>query len=100
MNRTIAYRGYEICVELTPTSKDMFDVTFRVAGLAGPMGRLGIGKPTQIPNGPFSRRWAYLVAEIAGQVAIDVILGLPDASVRSVPAISDGGPQRSAPDAV
>jgi hypothetical protein len=26
-------------------------------------------------GGPFSRRWAYFVAEIAGQAAIDVILG-------------------------
>jgi hypothetical protein len=29
-------------------------------------------------NGPFTERWAYLVAEIAGQAAIDVLIGPPE----------------------
>jgi len=33
------------------------------------------GQRIKVRGGPFSHRWAYFVAQIAGQAAIDVILG-------------------------
>lgn len=78
MERTIAYRGFEIYVELKSITPDMFDVWFRVDGPIKPAGVVALGTPIKVRNGPFSRRWAYLVAEIAGQAAIDVILGAPE----------------------
>ncbi|VVD69814.1 hypothetical protein PTE30175_00509 [Pandoraea terrae] len=75
MQRTIEYRGFEIQIELQTTSKDMFDVWFRIEGPIAPQGVAALGERIKVRNGPFSRRWAYLVAEIAGQAAIDVILG-------------------------
>jgi hypothetical protein len=53
----------------------MFDVWFRIEGLTKPPGVAALGERIKMRGGPFSRRWAYLVAEIAGQAAIDVILG-------------------------
>ncbi|WP_414439801.1 hypothetical protein AB4851_10055 [Burkholderia sp. 22PA0099] len=75
MQRTIAYRGFEIHVQLTPADRDTFDVSFQIKGgtnleVLGARGGL-----IPVHNGPFTSRWAYLVAEIAGQAAIDVILG-------------------------
>ena len=32
MHRVIAYRGFEIDVQLTSTAEDMFDVTFQIKG--------------------------------------------------------------------
>ncbi len=32
MHRVIAYRGFEICVELIPAAEDVFDVTFQIKG--------------------------------------------------------------------
>jgi hypothetical protein len=32
----------------------------------------------RLRNGPFTERWAYLVGEVAGQAAIDVLLGPAD----------------------
>ncbi|VVE02732.1 hypothetical protein PEP31012_02201 [Pandoraea eparura] len=78
MQRTIEYRGFEIHVELIQTTKDMFDVWFRVDGPIKPAGVMALGKLIKVRTGPFSRRWAYLVAEISGQAAIDVILGAPE----------------------
>ena len=75
MQRTIEYRGFEIHVQLVPTSKDMFDAWFRIEGGIKLEGVAAMGERIPIRNGPFSRRWAYFVAEIAGQAAIDVILG-------------------------
>jgi len=75
MQRTVEYRGFEIHVDLLPTSKDMFDVWFRIEGPIRPQGVAALGERIKVRGGPFSRRWAYLVAEIAGQAAIDVILG-------------------------
>jgi hypothetical protein len=75
MQRTVEYRGFEIYVDLLSTSKDMFDVWFRIEGPIKPSGVAALGERIKIRGGPFSRRWAYLVAEIAGQAAIDVILG-------------------------
>lgn len=75
MQRTVEYRGFEIQVDLLPTSKDMFDVWFRIEGPIKLPGVAALGERIKIRSGPFSRRWAYLVAEIAGRAAIDVILG-------------------------
>ncbi|MBU9398119.1 MULTISPECIES: hypothetical protein [Burkholderia cepacia complex] len=78
MHRTIEYRGFEIDVQLTPAAPDMFDVTVQIKGHDN-LGILGArGRPISLRNGPFTRRWAYLVAEIAGQAAIDVLLGPAD----------------------
>lgn len=77
MHRMIEYRSFEIHVDLAPAAEDMFDVTFQIKGgtnlevLGARRGRI------PLRNGPFTERWAYLVAEIAGQAAIDVLLG-PD----------------------
>jgi hypothetical protein len=75
MQRMVKYRGFEIHVDLQPTSTDMFDVWFRIDGSIETPGVLALGERIKIRGGSFSRRWAYLVAEIAGQAAVDVILG-------------------------
>ncbi|HEF4770890.1 hypothetical protein [Burkholderia multivorans] len=78
MQRTIQYRGFEIDVQLTPAAPDTFEVTFQIKGHDN-LGILGArGRRISLRNGPFTRRWAYLVAEIAGQAAIDVLLGPAD----------------------
>ncbi|MGF6758961.1 hypothetical protein [Paraburkholderia sp. GAS42] len=76
MQRMVEYRGFEIHVDLQPTSADMFDVWFRIDGSIEAPGVLALAERIKIRGGPFSRRLAYLVAEIAGQAAVDVILGL------------------------
>jgi hypothetical protein len=78
MQRTVGYRGFGIHMDLLSTSPDMFDVWFRIEGPIKPAGVAALGERIKIRGGPFSRRWAYLVAEIAGQAAIDVILGPAD----------------------
>ncbi|CAB3759961.1 hypothetical protein [Paraburkholderia humisilvae] len=78
MNRLITYRGFEIHVELTPAAEDMFDVTFQIKGSEN-IEVLGARRARiKLRNGPFSRRWAYLIAEVAGQAAIDLLLGPTD----------------------
>lgn len=78
MRRTILYRGFEIHVELTPSAADTFNVTFQIKGGTN-LGVLGAhGGRIPLRNGPFTERWAYLVAEIAGQAAIDVLIGPPE----------------------
>jgi hypothetical protein len=78
MHRMITYRNFEIHVELAPAAKDMFDVTVQIKGGAN-IDVLGArGDRVSLRNGPFTERWAYLVGEVAGQAAIDVLLG-PDA---------------------
>ncbi|CAE6764767.1 cyclase family protein [Paraburkholderia haematera] len=62
-------------VDLLPTSAEMFDAWFRIEGPIRPPGVVALGERIKIRGGPFSRRWAYLVSEIAGQAAVDVILG-------------------------
>jgi hypothetical protein len=75
MQRMITYRGFEIHVELTPAAKDMFDVTVQIKGGEN-LEVLGArGGRIPLRNGPFTERWAYLIGEIAGQAAIDVLLG-------------------------
>lgn len=76
MNRVIPYRGFEIHVALSPVAEDMYSVTFQITGHN--VGRTSLdGAVVSVRRGPFSQRWAYLIGEIAGQAAIDVILG-PD----------------------
>jgi hypothetical protein len=75
MRRTIAYRGFEIHVELTPSADDTFNVTFQIKGGTNLKVLGAQGGRIPLRNGPFTERWAYLVAEIAGQAAIDVLLG-------------------------
>lgn len=76
MDRVISYRGFEIHITLSPVAEDMYSVTFQITGHN--VGRTSVdGAVVNVRRGPFSRRWAYLIGEIAGQAAIDVILG-PD----------------------
>ncbi|WP_168787694.1 hypothetical protein [Paraburkholderia aromaticivorans] len=75
MQRTVKYRGLEIYIELVPTSEDMFDAWFRIEGPTHAPGVAAAGQRIKVHGGPFSSRWAYFVAEIAGQASIDVILG-------------------------
>ncbi|CAB3715175.1 hypothetical protein [Trinickia soli] len=75
MYRMITYRGFEIHVELSQSAEDLYDVTFQIRdGHNLPVvGERGGRIP--LHNGPYTRRWAYLIAEVAGQAAIDVLLG-------------------------
>lgn len=75
MQRTVSYRGLEIYIELRSTSKDMFEPWLRIDGATRDAGTAAFGTLIKVRGGPYSRRWAYLVAEIAGQASIDVILG-------------------------
>jgi len=73
MQRTVEYRGFELHVDSLSTSEDMFEVWFPIEGPIKPPGVAAPGERLKFRGGPFYRRWAYLVAEIAGQSAIDVI---------------------------
>ncbi|GAB7521261.1 hypothetical protein [Paraburkholderia sp. 2C] len=75
MYRMIPYRGFEIHVTLTPSTKDMYEVTMQIKGGANFAIIGDSASAIQLRHGPFTRRWAYLVAEVAGQAAIDVLLG-------------------------
>ncbi|MGF6873700.1 hypothetical protein [Paraburkholderia sp. MM5477-R1] len=75
MQRVITYRGFEIHVELTPAAEDTFNVTVQIKGGTN-LEVLGArGGRIALRNGPFTERWAYLVGEVAGQAAIDLLLG-------------------------
>ncbi|POR50618.1 hypothetical protein B0G62_108110 [Paraburkholderia eburnea] len=75
MNRSIPYRGFEIHLNLNQVAPDMYNVTFQITGHN--VERLSVdGAIVPVRHGPFSERWAYLVGEIAGQAAIDVLIGL------------------------
>lgn len=79
MHRAITYRGFEIHVELIPSAEDLYEVTFQIKG--GPSLSV-IGDPGRrvlLRHGPYTRRWAYLIAEVAGQAAIDLLRGPEDA---------------------
>ncbi|CAG2126823.1 hypothetical protein LMG31506_00190 [Cupriavidus yeoncheonensis] len=75
MERVIEYRGFNIQVDVQKVSKDMFNVWFEIEGPMSPPGVAAIGKRIKVFGGPYSERWAYLVAELAGRAAVDVILG-------------------------
>ncbi|PLZ01519.1 hypothetical protein CY652_15505 [Burkholderia sp. WAC0059] len=77
MYRMIPYRGFEIHVTLKSSAEDLYDVSFQIKG-GHNLALIG-NRSGRIPlrNGPFTRRWAYLIAEVAGQAAIDVLLGIP-----------------------
>ena len=74
MFRVIPYRGFEIRVALTPVEQDLYSVTFQIAGHNVSSNSLG-GALIKIRHGPFTERWAYLIAEVAGQAAVDVLIG-------------------------
>ena len=74
MQRTVSYRGPEIYIEPRSTSKDMFEPWLRIDGAARDAGTAASGTLIKVA-GARIRRWAYLVAEIAGQASIDLILG-------------------------
>lgn len=78
MERVSEYRGFEIRMCLTGTSTDMFDVWFQITSPTHPAGVAAIGKRIKVHGSPFSKRWAYLVAEVAGRAAVDVILGVDE----------------------
>ncbi|WP_081472809.1 hypothetical protein [Burkholderia ambifaria] len=68
----LARCGHELRTE------DTFDVFFEIKGGTN-LDALGArGGRIPLRNGPFTERWAYLVAEIAGQAAIDILLGPGD----------------------
>ncbi|MFS8981268.1 hypothetical protein [Cupriavidus necator] len=73
--RLSPHRGYEIQVVLIPSSKDMFEAWFQIESPRKPPGCVGLGKLVKVYGGPYTRRWAYLVGELAGRAAIDVMLG-------------------------
>ncbi|WNC95406.1 hypothetical protein RI103_37375 (plasmid) [Paraburkholderia sp. FT54] len=74
MQRTLKYRGFQICVDLVPTSEDMFDAWLCIEGPPHVTGVTTPGQRIKVRGGPFSQRWAYFVAQIAGLASIDVIL--------------------------
>lgn len=75
MDRTITCRGFEIHITLTPSGEDLYEVTMQIRGDH----KLSIigerGEVVKLRHGPFTRRWAYLIGEVAGQAAIDVLRG-------------------------
>ncbi len=75
MERITEYRGFHIHAALEMSSKDMFDVWFQVEGPLRSTGIAAWGERIKVFGGPYSRRWAHLVAELAGRAAIDVIVG-------------------------
>jgi hypothetical protein len=64
MQRTVSYRGLEIYIELRPTSKDMFEPRLRIEGPSQDARTAAFGTLIKVRGGPYSRRWAYLVAEV------------------------------------
>lgn len=75
MYRKIDYRGFEIHVELSPSAEDLYDVAFQIKAGENVHPIVADGNRVQLHNGPYTRRWAYLIAEVAGQAAIDILLG-------------------------
>ncbi|MFD1555044.1 hypothetical protein ACFSHT_05290 [Paraburkholderia silviterrae] len=75
MYRMIEYRGFEIHVELSQSAQDLYEATFQIKG--GHNLHIVGARGGRIPlhHGPYTRRWAYLIAEVAGQAAVDVLLG-------------------------
>jgi hypothetical protein len=78
MERVTEYRGFNIHVDVQKVSTDMFNVWFEIEGPMSPPGVAAIGKRIKVFGGPYTQRWAYLVAELAGRAAVDVILGTED----------------------
>lgn len=54
MQRTVKYRGFEIHIDLLSTSKEMFDVWFRIEGPIKLSGVAALGERIKIRGGPFS----------------------------------------------
>ena len=74
MYRIISYRGFEIHVSLAASTADLYDVSFRIRGGSNLSVLGACGRTVTLNNGPFTRRWSYLIAECAGQAAIDLLL--------------------------
>jgi hypothetical protein len=75
MDRVTEYRGFDIHIDLSLAYREMFDVWFQVEGPMSPPGVAAIGKRIKVFGRALLRRWAFLVAELAGRAAVDVILG-------------------------
>lgn len=52
MQRTVKYRGFEIDVDLVPTSKDMFDAWFRIQGPMHARGVAALGLRIKVRGEP------------------------------------------------
>lgn len=75
MERISEYRGFEIHVDIQRVDTDMYNVWFQLEGPINPPGVMSIGQRIKVFGGPYTRRWSYLVAELAGRAAVDIILG-------------------------
>ncbi|MFM0520396.1 MULTISPECIES: hypothetical protein [Caballeronia] len=78
MFRIIPYRGFEIHVTLAASSEDLYDVSFQIFGGSNLSVLGAAGRRIPLHNGPFTSPWSYLIAECAGQAAIDLLIGPPD----------------------
>lgn len=78
MYRVFTYRGFEIHVNLTEACDGMYDATFQIKG--GDNARVveELGTKTNLRNGPFTSKRAFLVAQGAGQATIDAVVGDDD----------------------
>ncbi|SAK84249.1 hypothetical protein AWB75_05520 [Caballeronia catudaia] len=77
MVRIIPYRGFEFTRPWWPRRRT-YNVSFQNIG-GSSLSVLGApGRRIPLHNGPFTRRWSYLIAECAGQAAIDLLIGPPD----------------------
>jgi hypothetical protein len=54
MQRTVSYRGFEIYIELRPTSKDMLEPWFRIDGATRDPGAAAFGTLIKVRGGPNS----------------------------------------------
>ncbi|PLQ00340.1 hypothetical protein [Cupriavidus pauculus] len=77
MLRVTDYRGFAIRVHLQKTADGMFETWFQIKGDIG-AGDTVYGVPFKVFGSPFSRRWAYLVGELAGRASVDEILGVDE----------------------
>lgn len=77
MERITEYRSFEIHVDIQRVHGDMYNVWFQLEGPISPPNVMAIGQRVKVFGGPFTERWSYLVAELAGRAAVDVILGPP-----------------------
>ncbi|WP_175946350.1 hypothetical protein [Caballeronia sp. BCC1704] len=84
MFRIIEYRGFKIHVTLAPASEDFYDVSFQIFGGSNLSVVGASGHRVSLRNGPFTQRWSYLIAECAGQAAIDLLIGPPDDETRTL----------------
>ena len=70
-----AYRGFEIHARVAVAFEGKYNVFFQIRGGGNVRVMGNIGAPTQLHSGPFALAEAYLVAEGAGQAAVDAVIG-------------------------